>query len=198
MESIASAFIKHHNIKVSSDADHHAINKMVGNHIDALIFNVASLAALVATLYDSKKLEKAHLAPVRAYITTKCDKPMKPSMKGGISMASDFYGYNHPAYSPEHKGSDMLTIDLGSGTLRPQIGGGSEVGVLENSKAALKRTREIFKHHEVRVKPDVFTEVVRIMDFHMRCLSHDLQQVQPLTEKRVAKVMKLKRHAVFQ
>jgi hypothetical protein len=194
MKSVAQRLVKEAHIRLSKDCDEEKIYQIIGDHIDALIFNVASLACIVALLYDTNKLEKKHLIPVRKYIQDKCPK----RMQGGMSMASDFYGYSHPSYGINNGGSDLLHIDFNSTTLRPQIGGGGFLELLQDNKHAIKAVRDVFAHHKVKASRETLIGVIAIMDEHVTCLANDLKHYKNLTDKQLDKVLKLKRHAVFQ
>jgi hypothetical protein len=199
MEHEARKFVKDFKLQ-SKDGEEGKIVELVAKHLDALVFNVVSLAAVVVMLYDERKIEPKHLVSVRAYIASKCDS--KRSMSGGTSMASDFYGYDHPAYNVKHAGDGVVVSQVDwSREIRPAmgptIGGGSAASVMQGSKNARKTINHTFKHYHTKVSKTAMKELLDILDHHLVCFAHDLKSEGTLTVKKVEKVLKLKRHSVF-
>lgn len=200
MEKIALDFIHKHNFKVSKDTKLAELCEVFCKHIDALIFNVSALAALVVLLYRADKLEAKHIPAIMKHILDKCN-AKKSVMRGGTVMASDYYGYNHPAYSAANEGSDVLPIDLASGliarpALGPQTGGGATVSIAQ-TKVVKDMVKDILHKHKLKYSRDAFKSLLSIVDSQMECLAADLRKCEPLSVKKVKSLLTKKRYFVF-
>lgn len=176
-------------------------------HMDAVCYNVASIAIIFALLKGDKKIQPKHLQNVMGYISSMCSSSAK-GQKGGMSMASDYFGYPHPNYASSNAGSGvvMSEIEFNSGIARAgidsQIGGTQSSSnnvrlVATNDKDAKAFVKSVVKMHNIEISKTAFTELMRIIDIHLNCLATDLSTLSPLTVSKVDKVLGLKRHAVF-
>lgn len=199
MEKIALAFIHSHNLKISKDTKTGELCEVLCKHIDALVFNVSALASLVVLLYRAQKLDADHIPAIKKHIMDKCHS--KKRMSGGSVMASDFFGYPHPAYSAANEGSDVLGVDLASGTIaRPALGpqvGGRSFSVAHN-KVVKDIVKGILSKHKLKYSRVAFDSLLSIIDAQMGCLAADLVKCEPLTVKKVKSLMAKKRYFVFQ
>lgn len=188
--------------------DHDKVHDTLAAHLDAVIYNITSIAILFTLLKGKTRVEPKHLADVMSYISTSC--PMSNSkggrgQHGGTSMASDYFGYPHPNYSAGNatQGVTMSEVDFDAGIARAgiesQLGGSGPRPVLlaTHDKDAKAFARSILKLHKIRVSKSTFEELMRIIDIHMNCLGRDLEAASPLSLSKLEKILSLKRHSVF-
>lgn len=181
------------------------IVEKLGNHIDAVIYNVTSIAVIFAMLKGDSKVQPKHLIDVTKYISTTC--PRNGQM-GGMSMASNYFGYPHPSYAAGNsEGVVMSEVQFDNGIARAGIdtqvgmsGGAANnlrlVSVHDNNCKAF--VRSIMALHNMPISKTGLGELLRIIDIHLNCLANDLAAyASSLTISRLDKVLGRKRHSVF-
>lgn len=199
MDKVARAFIRDHAFRVSKDTKDDEICELLCKHIDALVFNVTSLASIVVTLYQSKKLDLIHMPAIRKHIVDKCQSKKRTMEGGRVTMPSDFFGYNHPNYSPANVGEDVLAIDLNGTVARPALGPQSGGGVRHRQSDMMKPfIKDLMRKHNLVASRAAFSEILAIIDAHLECLAADLKKCEPLTVKKVESLFSKKRYFVFQ
>jgi hypothetical protein len=185
------------------------VRTLLHDHVDGLLFNVCSIAAVLALLAGKRKVEPKHLREVRSYIVSKC--PPHGGQQGG-GMASDYFGYPHPNYlaSNENQGTNTSIVSFHSGQARASLGPPLQEGGAGAGASRMKRVmrhlpkeahhviRFMMKHHDVSVSKMAMEELMFILDAHLNCFGNDLkEQGGQLTAAKTQKVLALKRHAVF-
>ena len=194
MESVARTFLSECRVTINSGEEHDVI-KLFAEHLHVFVFNVCALANIVILLFDDDKLKPEHLPVVQSYVQNSCD---SPKMKGGTSMASDFYGYNHPQYQAGsiNAASDMLRVNFDSGIARPEhtMTGGAECKVMRKSVHIQGFVKDRMKS---AISAKMMSQLLGIMDARMACLATDLQKNSKLTKKQLEKVFSMKKHFVF-
>lgn len=205
--SLVTSFLQSHNIE-PKDAD---IPKKLEFHFDAVMYNITSVACMLTLIKGDKKIMPQHMENVKSYILAECA-PKKATGKGktvgGTSMASDFFGYAHPAYAAGNGGADVQAINFEEGVARPALGaqsggcgvvachGGAEP-IVAASPLARSFIRKVLKHHEMKISAAALETLYKVIDAHIRCLGTDLAPFRHLTLARFTKVLALKRHAIF-
>lgn len=190
-----SEFLKHYNIQCNADK----CVELVHSHIDAVVHHIVSLSAMVAMLGGKKKIEHKHLQDVKMYVITKCG----GHLKGGMSMASDFYGYPHPAYasSNANAGVHVSEIHWGKQEARPSQGptqsGGAFAQTLKYKKELQNLVKTHLSHIAASISKGALKELVDIIDIHLVCFANDLIKESPLTVKKVEKILSKRRHKAF-
>jgi hypothetical protein len=204
MEQLTKTFLKTYDFKLAKDVSEKELCDILCKHFDALLFNISSLACIVVTLNEDKKLDKKHIPVIKQYIMKHCVATKSSVMRGGHTvMASDFFGYNHPNYSASNAGEDILGIDLDNGTLaRPALGpmsggGASDVATMSKSKFVKDLVKAVFDENKIKYSSEAFKEILNIADSHMKCLARDLRKCEPLTIKKVEALLAKKRYFVF-
>lgn len=168
------------------------IVQMLQDHMESVIYNVTAIAMVMALLNDKRKIETKHLGEVRRYIASHC--PLH-KQKGGFPAS--YFGTADPNYSSLNgTGSIVSTIQFENGVARPQIGGTMN-GFMCTEKKIATYAKHVLKHHNTTISQEALKGILEILDVHVMCLAQDLQGPTPLTLKKLSKVMKLKRHAVF-
>jgi hypothetical protein len=198
---LAQRIIKEHHIDIAPSADSEAIFQKIAFHIDALVHNVVSTAALVAMMHNESKIDSEHLKPVKIYIESQC--MSKTQQRGGTSMASDFFGYPHPNYSESHENSGVAVskVDFAQGVARPALSPAQGMfvggGTYHESKEIKAAAKTLLKSKNVSIGKKAFTELLRIIDSHIHCFANDMKKKCPLTVSKLDKILHTKRHAVF-
>ena len=96
-------------------------NKCLCDYVENIIFNITSIAAIIAFINNSKSINKRNIDLVSSYIKSACGK-----ITGGCGatvLPSEFYGIDSGIYLSTNNNIDILNIDFVNGILRPQIGG---------------------------------------------------------------------------
>lgn len=164
--------------------------------IHTLVFNVCSLAKIIMLLYNARKLTHVHILSMRMYISDKCE-PIKrrKTMSGGESMASDFFGYEHPSYSPNAGGSDVLNVNFSAGIARPEISGGDPK--IKQLYAKNKEVEDFITEHVNFKDDDVRSEFLDIIESKLRCFIADLKRHKPHTTTQINKILSNEQYFIF-
>lgn len=194
------------------------IKKAVKNYFEVLIYNIVSIAVVVAIANDAKKLKPIHLEHVKDYIKTKCSsgkiKGGKNNQTGGTSLPAEYFGYSiDPSRYSAGNGNEesVSTINFGEGIIRPAINttqdyngkivGGSVSSDLEHfvcTNSTVKAyVRDILKRHDIKIDKTLLDVLLHIIEIHVHCVLKDLKTSGPLTMVKVEKVFNNKRHAIF-
>lgn len=203
---LISAWMKEHGW-APKQGDQEGVEKMLNAHFEALLYNIVSVSTVIAKLHGNKTVKSKHMADVRKYIDVTCkgkagDTGM--AQEGGMSMASDYFGYAHPNYSPvAGEGVSTEQVDFSAGVARAALGaqdGGRPVAprLAATSQWARHFVRDIMKHHAMRMDKVATNEVMGMADIHLQCLAGDMgSSVKTLSLAKLEKVLAKKRHAVF-
>jgi hypothetical protein len=180
------------------------VTARIGDHLEAVLYNVTSVSVIFALLQGATKIERCHLGDVAKYITAAC--PAGPQRGGGdTSMPSDYFGYPHPAYDAGHagEGAAMAQVQFDAGVARAgldsQLGGaeGRLRLVASHSAEAKRFVKTVLAIHDMKISKTGLALLLRIVDIHLNCFAGDLAKHAPLTPAKLARVVALKRHAVF-
>lgn len=197
--SFVRKFLRTFDIQVKKSNEIEIIAKLA-SHIEAVMYNIAGVAMAIALVNQSFTIDVQHLVSVRNYIESSCSKA-KHSQKGGMSMPSDYFGYKHPNFSElnANNQSNVSEVRFDQGIARSEMGGGAMtlIPFMSKEKRAAASIKEFLKQHNVKIGKAALSELLAIVDAHVNCLADDLKNVPELSIKKVDKVMKLKRHAVF-
>lgn len=177
----------------------HKIGTMMQEHVNAVVQQVVSMAAIIAMLRGKHKIDVSHLSPVRTYVTSKCGTG-RHKVKGG-SMPSDFYGYPHPAYTSANVngGVQVSSIDWAKQEARPALGPSQQGPTQSGGGSSSNHTtiQSVLKDLNVSISKSAQDELQKIIDGHVACFIHDVRQATPVTVKKLEKILKLSRHASF-
>lgn len=177
------------------------ILSILSSHLEAVIYNVTGIAMAIALVNQSFVVDPSHLELVRKYIESSCpsqDKKRVSKQQGGMSMASDYFGYRHPNFSESHGDTNISQIRFDEGIARAEMGGGGSVVPFMTEEKRVKAAIKAFLgQHQVKIQATALKELLAIIDIHVSCLANDLTSQKELGKKQIERVMKLKRHAVF-
>jgi histone H3/H4 len=160
-------------------------------YIENIIFNIVSIAAIITFINNSKIIQNESITLINKYLKSSCGNPKK-SMKGGnsIVMPSEFYGYDSHRYSTINNQTDYLQVDLNSGILRPQIGGGGKKKTDDN-KPINKAIKEILKYYKLKISKDCCCKLLKLIEDYIKCLMSKLKEVKGnITKTCINKIIK--------
>lgn len=165
---LAKEFVAKNEVCISDMADMDAIVQKLAEHIDALIFNVTSLAVMVAMIEDKKKVEPRHLVSAQAYIAHQCV---------GKQASQKILGGGVQNEIPEIEG-------FGPKDAAPPM----------EMRAFI---HHVLDYHKLTIGKGAMKGILTIIHAHLGCLLKDLRASEPLTMKRLDQVFSMRRHAVF-
>ncbi len=140
-------------------------NKCLSDYAENIIFNITSIAAIIAFINNSKTINKHNIELVSSYINTVCGK-----IKGGsIVLPSEFYGVDSTRYLPTNNNSDILNINFVDGLLRPQIGGAKIKNPIPDA------IKEILSNYKLTISIDICNKLTKIIENYLYCLINKLK-----------------------
>lgn len=177
---IAKGFLSKNNVVLSDVVTPDEIVDALAHHIDALIYNITSLAALVAMIQGDEKIQPKHLVSAQSYIAHKCigDEARK-KVTGGIGNRKSAKEVSElPVPVLEGFELDVTAIECLDTDLRSFVHG-------------------VLNHHDVSISKGAMKSILDILHSHLGCLLKDIRENEPLTLKRLEAIMTTRRHAVF-
>ncbi len=177
---LAKDFLSTNKISISDSTNLDELINILAKHIDALVFNIVSLAALVAIIQDQKKIDPKHLVSAQAYIAHQCvgDHATK-KIKGGVEK-------------------EMLKKDVRDISI-PEVEGieFDEIAVSCIDTDMRTFIHRVLKFHDLTIGKGAMKGIINILQSHLGCLLKDIRNNEPLTIKRLENIMSLRRHSVF-
>lgn len=194
MESVARTFIEERKIKINQ-AEKNNIIKLLAEHLEIFVFNVCSLTNIIILFFDDNKLQENHFPVIQSYMNKSCG---MSGMSGGTSMASDFYGYNHPQYQAGsiNDTQDMLKVDFPANIARPPhtLTGGGRCNVMQKSGYIKSFVKDRLK---TAISAKMMPHFLEVLDARLACLEKDLHTNSALSLKQLQKVFAMKKHFIF-
>ena len=191
--------------KKDPDAGAH-IKAAMKNYYEVLIYNIVSIAVVVAIANNLKKLTPVHMDHVKDYIKSKCTL-RSGKQSGGTSLPGEYFGYSiDPSRYSSLNGNEesTSTVDFAHGVLRPAIdstmqvgGGGGLTHFICTNKDVKASVREILSRHSIAISKSAMNILLHLIEVHVHCILKDLKSEGPLTMKKVTKVFNSKTHAIF-
>ena len=179
----------------------------LGNHIEAMLYNIASIAAVTAMLDGKTKIETKHISFIKDYITKQCSKKKKKGVTHGGSFPSEYFGYNSEAYNSANYGGVNYTDSVWSGddnAIRqaiPMSGGDSGSNrpkdIVEKNKHIFSYMKEVIAHNGVTISKPALNELVKIANIHLNCLGDDMSKYSVMKPSYMEKVLNKTQHSVF-
>ena len=167
--------LKTNKIKISENANKNKIIKDLNCYIDALIFNIVSIGAIVSVINNCKSIKKENITIIKRYIEDKCQfKYAKTKKTGGTVLPSEYFGNDSGRYNQQNAGEDLLKVNWATEIARPQIGGAKTTKTLVKDYM-----NEILKYYDVKASNEMLNQMIKIFDFHIKCL---LQQLKNCSE----------------
>lgn len=122
---IASKMMQVYNFVLANPEEHVKILELLDSHIEAMIYNIASIASVTALLDEKVKIELKHIGFIKEYIVKQCIKSSKKnntSTQSGGSFPAEYFGYNSGAYTESnYGGTNVSDINFADGIAREAI-----------------------------------------------------------------------------
>jgi hypothetical protein len=166
--------IKRH--KSVNKMDEEKIIMLMNIYIDKLIFNIASLCALLCLKMGVKVILNNHMSYLMHYINKYCNSSRitskstsvlasikggssqqnqfsKGGMRGGAFNTAAFFGVDESRhYRAENASGDIMNIDFANNVARPALGLQMTGGACSKlNKAVKKKMKKIFKNFDVKI-----------------------------------------------
>ena len=175
--------IKRH--KPVNKMDEGKIMMLMNIYIDKLIFNIASLCALLCLKMGVKVILNNHMSYLMHYINKYCNSSRitnkssvlasikggssqqnqfsKGGMRGGAFNTAAFFGVDESRhYKAENASGDIMNIDFANNVARPALGLQMTGGACSKlNKAVKKKMKKIFKHFDVIIS-DKLLDVIMV------------------------------------
>ena len=158
--------------------DEGKIVMLMNIYIDKLIFNIASLCALLCLKMGVKQILNNHMNYLIHYINKYCNssritgnsttvivsikgsngqqqnKLSRGGMKGGAFNTAAFFGVDESRhYRAENVSGDIMNIDFANNVARPALGLQMTGGACSKlNKVVKKKMKKIFKHFNVKIR----------------------------------------------
>lgn len=171
--------LKSNNIEISKKTKKDFIINKIADYIEALIFNVITIASIISILNGEKIIKEKNIEIIKSYIQDRCSFKYRKSssMKGGTFNTASFYGIEESMYKVEHEGTDLLGVDWSNGIARSQIGGGKNKKPNMLSNKYIKNCiKHVLKYHNISCSNKVLSKLVNIIDYHIKCLIKCIKQ----------------------
>jgi hypothetical protein len=155
--------LKQYNIVCQNNEEEKIIQHLT-QFFELLIFNMVSVACIICTVINVRRLQNEHMQYMEKEINKRCNivKPKKrQGMKGGVFNTAAFYGVDEPQYSEANRMSDIMNVNWDKNIARPQLNAtfGSQSGGTNNcmhvNKYILKKIYSVFKFYKVSAKKNI-------------------------------------------
>lgn len=177
---VAKDFLSENEIAISDGVNPDELVNVLARHFDALVYNITSLAALVAIIQDKKKIQSRHLISAQAYIAHKCvGQSASKRIIGGVAK--------------DMKVDEMDRIELPVIEIF-QVDVHTRPPIKEDMRGFV---RSVLEHHDLTIGKDAMQKLLSIMHAHLACLARDIKAEGPLTMKRLDNILSLRKNAVF-
>lgn len=166
------------NIKIKEKSSEKVIS-LLCDYINTLIFNIASIASIIALLNNSKKITKETIKIISEYINSKCSIHTTYSSKGGTVLPPSYFGADESGtYSTSNPSSDVLVVDWAAGEARPALGSGQSGGGSKKSKVNVIKNyiKQALAHYEISASPEMINELFKIFNRHFEILIKELKK----------------------
>lgn len=199
---IASKMIQMYNLVVAQP-DEKKVIELLDSHIEALLYNIASIASVTALLDEKTKIELKHISFIKDYIIKQCKK--KTSGQQGGSLPSEYFGYNSGAYSEANYGGVNYTNVVWDGAdaaIRqaiPITGGSMNKmkNLIENNKEVSKYIKKVMSFNDVKISTSAMNELLKVVNIHLNCVGDDMMKYNKIKPSLLEKIFKTRKHAVF-
>lgn len=208
---LVDTFLERYGIAAKKDADQ--VRTILARHLDALLFNVTSLSAIIALMKKHKKVDTKDLPAVLAYLHLQCPLVL-PSHTGGQSGGSlpiEYFGGIHGAYNASHLNEGVHTsVTTLESMIRPDHGpnlaermsggaasGGHVLAVFSAHTDFVYRYMDsVLAHHgNMSISTNARKELMGVLDRMLGCVAQEVGA--STTSKKLHALFTKKRFAVF-
>lgn len=183
LELFIKGLLTSNKITISKKCDEKYVLTQMMIYLDALIFNIISIACIISIINNTKSINKESLPIIRSYIEDKCQFKYRNTKKsGGTFNTAAFYGAVEPMYSENNKGSDILGINWSEGLIRPAIGdnstqkgGGKRINNM-SFRYIKMHVNNVLNYHKISASKHILNELIMLIDYHIKCLIANIKQ----------------------
>jgi|APGre2960657423_1045063.scaffolds.fasta_scaffold00163_10 hypothetical protein len=215
-------YLKNLNVQVKRE-DAVKITSMLEHAVNALVSNIVSMVCVIALINGASKVEPKHMVGASSYMMKACGwekrsakgKGQGHSQSGGTSMPASFFD---PAadtmYSSGNAGPESAdTVNFMSGLARAAIpiqmpadgpafmdGGAGAGGKAVKFQGLVAMIQTTLDHYNMKISKQAKVQVIAMLHHLLHCLLAELKvkSGSALSASAVSKVLKMKRHAIFQ
>lgn len=174
---IVNEYLSKHEVVISDNTDATTLVEKMTLHFDALIYNIVSLAALIASIEDQPKIYPRHLVAAQAYIAFKCV---------GSSVGKKIIG-----------GAHSLTLEELNKVEIPKLDDSKHEHKLRADMDLRDFVHHVLEHHHIEIGKGAMKGILKILHEHLECLLNDIKKNEPLTLKKLEHLMEMRRYSVF-
>ena len=150
---------------------------LLTDYINTLVFNIISIASIIALLNNSKKITKETIKIISEYINNKCSIHTTYSSKGGTSLPPSYFGADESrTYSSSNPTNDVLIVDWSAGEARPALGSGQFGGSNKKTNVIKNYMEQILAHYEISASSEIINELFKIFNKHFEILIKELKK----------------------
>ena len=215
---LASKLTDVYNLTFENPENKLAILNHLDDHIDAMLYNIASIASVTALLDEKIKVELKHIDFVKKYITKQCSKKKyggsggdgdggSSASQSGGSFPAEYFGYDSGAYTEANYGGVSSDV-IWSGSdaaIRQAINmtGGANtymnkpIDIIGNNKHVSKYIKKIMAFNDVVISKSAMVELLKLVNIHLNCLGNDIKSLRKIKVSTLDKIFKANKHAVF-
>lgn len=166
LENYVNNLISEYDLNIKTKASVKCLCECIEN----IVFNVVSIASIIAFINNSKTISKENIAILHSYLNKSC---FSKQIKGGnsIVMPQEFYGSSSGRYLSTNNQSDLLPIDFNSGIARGQIGGGKG-----KTSPFTKVIKDFLLHYKIKASSVIIKEMVMMIEIYIKCLMMKLKK----------------------
>lgn len=176
---IVNTYLSKNEVMISDNVDIDELVYLLAKYIDALIYNVVSVVALIANIEDKEKIQPKHLVAAQAYIAHKCV---------GQSASKRIIGGSHKITLEELNKINPPTIDENTDNNKYKLCYNMDMRSF---------VHQVLKHHKMHISKGAIKGILMILNEHMQCLLNDIKRQEPITIGKLEKIMIMKRYSIF-
>lgn len=223
--NIAGVIMEVYNVVLEIPDHKTQIQNSINQHVEALLYNVASIASISALIDEKERIEVKHIQFIKDYISKQCLKKKKKavtrggegSVQNGGSFPAEYFGYDSGAYAESNYDSVNYNDSVWSGpdasirqAMPISVGGGGGSGggsasaglkhmkhILGDNKTAIKYMKRVMEFNGVTISKPAMAELVKLVNIHLNCVGEDISQINNIKPAFLEKMFSKRKYAVF-
>lgn len=176
---IINKYLSKNEVVISDNVDLEELVYILAKHIDALVYNIVSVVALIANIEGHKKIQPKHLVAAQAYIAHKCV---------GKSLSNRIIGGSHEVTLKELNKIDPPMIDDHNDDKANHMCSDMELRSF---------VHQVLDHHAMEIGKGATKGILKILNEHLECLLRDIKKNEPITLSKLQKLMSMRRYSIF-
>lgn len=206
---IGAKLLDIYNLTLDKPTQKDEVLHILDDHIQAMLYNIASIASVTALLDEKSKIEMKHIDFIKHYITKQCSKHVKNNVTNvtqqhGGSFPAEYFGYDSGSYTEANYGGVNYTDSVWNGAdaaIRqaiPMTGGSTKIkDIISNNKEVAKYIKTVIAFNDVKISKSALIEILKLVNIHLNCIGDDLQEHGNIKPSLLYKIFKNKKHSVF-